>query len=137
MKIRQTIIFVGLALTLVYSFTRHRTPHENPPKPKAWVIAFEQPFEAAHQFSEGLAVIQSGGKYGYIDRTGRVVIQPQFDQAEDFSGGMASIAIHYKHGYINQRGELVVKPQFEYAHDFSDGLALVSPNERSSSFIDK
>jgi hypothetical protein len=31
--------------------------------------------------------VQVNGKYGYIDRTGRVVIPPQYARAEDFSEG--------------------------------------------------
>jgi beta-lactamase class A len=133
---RQTIIFIGLALTVLYSYLSQRSSHVNPPKPKPWEIAFEQPFEAAHPFHDGLAAIETGGKYGYIDKTGRVVIEPQFDDAEDFSGGMARVTVDYKVGYINQRGEIVIKPQFEYAYDFSDGLALVSSDKRSASYID-
>jgi len=43
--------------------------------------------------SSGLFVIMQGGKYGYIDRTGKVVITPQFDGAWKFSDGMALVKI--------------------------------------------
>ena len=135
MRFRTALLIVGLILTLVYSFFTEYTFDNNLPQPKPWEIAFEQPFAMAHPFAEGFAVIETGGKYGYIDKTGRVVIKPQFDHAEDFSGGMARITINYKNGYINQSGEIVVEPQFEYAEDFSDGLARVTSNERAS-YID-
>src|SRR4029450_7024293 len=90
----------------------------------------------ARPFSEGLAVIVRDSKYGYIDRTGKVVIHPQFDGAEDFSEGMALVKINYKSGYINHDGEIVVKPQFEYAYGFSEGLALVDFGKLGAGYID-
>ena len=41
----------------------------------------------------GLFPIVQDGKYGYIDRTGKAVIEPQFDRAEGFEDGMALIAM--------------------------------------------
>src|SRR5215204_6677153 len=102
-RLKQTVLFIGLILTLLYSYINQRTPPETQPKPKSWEVAFEQPFEVAHPFSEGLAVIGMGGKYGYVDKTGNVVIQPQFDEAEDFTEGMACITINYKEGFINRK----------------------------------
>jgi hypothetical protein len=39
-----------------------------------------------------LAVVQHG-KYGYIDQTGRVIIQPQFIWADDFLDGAGSVYV--------------------------------------------
>jgi hypothetical protein len=44
------------------------------------------------------------GKYGYIDKTGKIVIKPQFDFAESFSEGLAWVSISGKDGYINKTG---------------------------------
>ena len=40
------------------------------------------------QFSEGLARVSRDKQVGFVDKTGRIVIEPQFDYAEDFSGGL-------------------------------------------------
>ena len=69
--------------------------------------------------------IKIGDKYGYIDQTGRVVIQPQFDSARDFSEGMALIQMSKKYGFIDKKGYLVIPPQFDDAGVFSEGLAIV------------
>jgi WG containing repeat len=37
--------------------------------------------------NKGPLTVKVDGKYGYIDRTGKVIIKPQFDDAERFSGG--------------------------------------------------
>lgn len=44
-----------------------------------------------HDFSEGLAAIYMNGKWGYIDRQGKIVIQPQFSQANNFSERLAYV----------------------------------------------
>ena len=43
--------------------------------------------------NSGLYPIQDGGKLGYIDRNGKVVINPQFDWAGEFSEGLANVGI--------------------------------------------
>ena len=37
--------------------------------------------------------VRIGGKFGYIDRTGKVVIETKFDGARDFSEGLAAVKI--------------------------------------------
>ncbi len=44
-------------------------------------------------FQEGLALIELNDKYGFIDKTGNVVIPLQFDYAHDFSEGLAESII--------------------------------------------
>jgi len=36
-------------------------------------------------FSESLAAVKIGDKWGYIDTTGKLVIQPQYDMVNGFS----------------------------------------------------
>ncbi len=60
-------------------------------------------------------------KYGYIDKNGKIVINPQFDYAKDFSKGPARIkiggtktlfdlVIGGKWGYIDKNGKIVWNP---------------------------
>ncbi len=48
-------------------------------------------FEQADAFSDGLARVKIGEKWGYIDKTGKQVIQPQLDEADSFSEGLALV----------------------------------------------
>lgn len=82
------------------------------------------------KFFEGFARVVIRDKYGFCDKSGRIIIKPRFDSAEDFSGGLATVSNGGRYGYINQTGELVVKPKFEYAHDFSNGIACVQLNDK-------
>jgi hypothetical protein len=72
-------------------------------------------FERAMPFSEGLAAVRIGGRFGYIDERGEIAIQPQFDLAGDFIQGLAEILVGDKTGIINRRGEIVVQPMFQRA----------------------
>jgi hypothetical protein len=62
-------------------------------------------------FSEGLAPVQIGRRWGYIDMAGRVVIKPKFSEAYDFSGGIARVIVPgRKMGYIDKAGKYVWRP---------------------------
>src|SRR5437868_2642270 len=67
---------------------------------------------------KGPLIVKIGGKYGYIDRTGKIIINPQFDEANNFSGGLAEVCLgkcpffadqtnpdDSKYGYINEKGQ--------------------------------
>ncbi|MDD5090649.1 MAG: WG repeat-containing protein, partial [Candidatus Wallbacteria bacterium] len=80
----------------------------------------------AYQFREGLAVIRLKGLYGFMDRDGRVVIDPEFTEALDFSEGAAAVKSKDKWGYIDRTGFWLKKPVYDEARSFSCGMARVS-----------
>ncbi len=67
-------------------------------------------YSDAAPFSEGLAATEMNGKWGYVDRTGKTVVEPQFDYTYGFHGGLAMVLIDDKFGYINPKGEYIWKP---------------------------
>ncbi len=93
--------------------------------------------------ASGLYPISVGGKWGYIDKTGIVKIQPQFGMASDFSEGLAPVSAltgNQEWGYIDTSGAMVIQPQFFLAAAFSEGLAMVeakSDQDVLCGFIDK
>jgi hypothetical protein len=66
-------------------------------------------------------------EWGYIDKTGAVVIEPQYPAAGRFSEGFAPVVLEGtdEYGYINESGVVVIQPQFAIASPFSEGLAAV------------
>ncbi len=75
---------------------------------------------------EGLFPIFVNDKWGYIDNTGKVVIESQFEGVHRFSGGLAVVEIQKKFGYIDKTGNIVIELKFDKAGDFSNGLAYVN-----------
>ena len=102
-------------------------------------------------FSEGLAwVCNKEGKFGYIDKTGKVVVPFRYeacydDDSElyyqqpcyDFHEGLARICdkTTEKYGFIDREGNEVFPCQFEYAEDINEGVARVEL-EGQYGFID-
>jgi len=66
---------------------------------------------------EGLAAAERGGKWGFIDRTGRFVIEPQFDYAYNFACGLAHVqkgrGRNPKSGLIDTSGRFVLAVTFD------------------------
>lgn len=76
--------------------------------------------------------IREDGKYGYIDRTGKVVIAPQYENTMGFNEGVAATRMNGKYGYIDTKGKWVIAPQFEFTYKFSEGLAMVRTGKKYS-----
>ena len=78
------------------------------------------------------------GLWGYVDRSGKMVIEKQYGFADDFSEGLAGVVVRDKFGFINRNGEMVIPPRFTprrgpYSWSplvatsrFSEGLAPVT-----------
>ena len=98
--------------------------------------------EACGSFNDVLAPVKVEDKYGYINKEGKMIINPQFDKALPFNEGLAAVATINKdkgevlYGFINKKGEIIINPQFKYAGSFSEGLALVYDGKKCG-YIDK
>ncbi len=86
----------------------------------------------ADSFSQGLAAVYQSGKWGYIDKSGAMIIEPQFESALCFSQELARVKKDGLWGFINQKGSVVIKPQF--GEDFIDKLATKDHAEAMSNF---
>jgi hypothetical protein len=80
---------------------------------------------ALYQDSE---LIITGSRFGYADREGKIVIEPQYRQAYDFSEGLAAVMRIDKYGYIDKEGERVTDFIFDHAESFYKNRAIVSFN---------
>jgi hypothetical protein len=65
------------------------------------------------QFHEGLARIGRSYLYGYIDTTGKVVIEPQYATATDFANGVAIVSKNQKYGVINADGTVAIPLEYD------------------------
>lgn len=113
-----------------------------------WAFTTNQ-FDRCNDFNDGLAIVKIGFERGYINREGKIHIEPQFNIIDAFSEDVASAGyINFKtmeaqSGYINRAGEFVIEPQFEVTSPFQEGYACVRQNklwgyiDKSGNFIIK
>lgn len=93
-------------------------------------------FKYAQDFSDGLAGVYIGndedGKWGYIDKTGSMVIAPQFSDARPFLDGLALVRSGTgesgKYGCIDKSGIMATAPTFDKVWHSYDGLTAIEIN---------
>ncbi len=109
------------------------------------VVIPRREYVVSNDFSEGLAAVEKhdadgNEKYGFIDKTGKIVVTPEYDGAENFSDGLAKVRKGGwetgKYGLIDKTGKIVVPLEYDNIGSFSDGLARVEKNGKYG-FIDK
>lgn len=89
------------------------------------------------EFSDGLSRQLFGTKYGFIDSTGKVIIQPQFDLTLGFSERLAAVQVGKKWGYIDTSGKMVIGLQdLSFAKPFHNGLARVGFGKAGWGYLD-
>jgi hypothetical protein len=59
-------------------------------------------------FKYDVTPIEQDGKWGYIDTTGRFIIEPQFEDARSFKDGVASVRKNDKWVLIDKSGNIFV-----------------------------
>jgi hypothetical protein len=91
-------------------------------------------------FDEGLMAIKKDDLVGYMDRSGKMAIEPKYPIADPFFEGMAAIAFKYGHwGYLDTMGLLLLDLknfEVELASKFKEGLAGIKTKD-GYGFIDK
>ena len=81
-------------------------------------------------------------RYGFIDQSGNVVIEPQFTAAHDFSDGLAAVSKSTEYnklwGYVDRDGNYVISPVFHVEpDDFHDGYAIATKTNGKKVYFDK
>lgn len=66
------------------------------------------------------------GKYGYVDETGKEIIEGKFDYAASFGEDRAVVTMGDMSGYIDRKGEIIIPLEYMMASDFYNGLAKVN-----------
>lgn len=100
-------------------------------------------YDDVGSLSEGLVAVRHEGRWGYVDRGGRPVIQARFARAGEFSEGLAPVAEQaWTCGYADASGKLVIAPRFRLCYPFSNGLARVEilgpdPKVPLAGFVDR
>ena len=97
-------------------------------------------------FHEGLVAVANARKrrvfyesyWGFIDKTGKIVVPTIYKKVGDFSEGLALVVNkNKKYGFIDKTGKVVIPLEYDYAEDFSEGLAYVNKKNVKRGFINK
>lgn len=92
--------------------------------------------------SKGPLPVKRGGQWGFVDTTGKIVIEPAYEMADFFYEERAAVRTQGKWGFIDFSGKMVVPAQYSTVHRFSDGLAHVmtdggTPETRIYGYVQK
>ena len=82
-------------------------------------------FDFALNFSGESVSLILDQRVGYIDQSGRIMIEPQFKGVGSFSNGLAPIQIKGKWGFIDQTSQTVIKPKFDGVGRFLEDIARI------------
>lgn len=85
-----------------------------------------------------LIPVKRAEQWGYVDKQGINVINPQFSQADFFRDGLALVRdLQGKVGFINAKGTYEITPQYLKGLPFSEGLTFVVSEGGAPTCIDK
>ncbi|AKG37629.1 hypothetical protein VK70_06165 [Paenibacillus durus ATCC 35681] len=104
------------------------------------VHTFNQTYDSDYAFSGGLAAAYAlkGGKLGFINTSGELVIPYQYTYARRFSEGVSLVQNGKgKYGFIDAAGKTIIPFQFKAGGDFSGGLAAVENAKGKWGYINK
>lgn len=75
---------------------------------------------------DGLAkIINQDLNYGFVDRSGNIVIDMKYEFAEDFSEELAVVRLNNKFGFVDRTGKTTISFIYDDATSFLDGRAEV------------
>jgi len=99
---------------------------------------FSSPYEI-NDFHNGAAIcVKNSGEgkriYGYIDKKGRTLFEPQFEYAFDFNTGKALAKIKEKeYVVIDKNGEIISRLNYNNIRDLSEDIMVFSDDKNKKS----
>lgn len=75
--------------------------------------------------SEGLRGIKRNGKFGFIDKEGRLRIANRYESISNFHNGLAAVKILGKWGFVDKQDKIAINPSYEEVSDFLQDVTIV------------
>jgi hypothetical protein len=121
------IIAMGLSATFLYA---GNTPVKNKKRTHSTI-------KNTMKSQVFLSLVEMNDKYGFIDISGKIVIQCQYERAGEFSEGLAWVKMNGRYGFIDKNGNQIIKCKYKEVHDFSGGIVAVKELSGYWSLLDK
>ena len=101
------------------------------------VIAFHS-WQEVWPFQEGLAPIEIADRFGFIDKSGEVIIPCVWRSVSGFNEGLSRVEDDRGlEGVINKCGDIVIPCQWNHIGSFNDGLAVVNDANNKWGYINR
>ena len=120
-------------------------------------LVFEMDAVNVEDFSEGLAAFEVENENvsayasrpsvvtgrtgfiwcGYLDKAGRVAVQPRYQSCGQFTEGLARVSVDGEWQYIDSSGKIVLSAKYYWVGAFRHGLAAVRDENNRRGYIDK
>ncbi|MBQ8815272.1 MAG: WG repeat-containing protein [Lachnospiraceae bacterium] len=72
-------------------------------------------------FTGDYTAVKVGALWGFVDKTGNLVLEAQYEDAKPFGNGVGAVKADGLWGYVNHSGRMVIAPTFDDAGCFSSG----------------
>ncbi|WP_423380464.1 WG repeat-containing protein [Burkholderia sp. LMG 32019] len=87
-------------------------------------VVHEPAFDAVWDFSEDIACVRVGERFGLVRTDGTWVLEPSLDDFGEFSDGLASASVDDRWGFVDTNGAWVIPPRFNDVQEFVNGSAV-------------
>lgn len=88
----------------------------------------EMPQNHLSLFNENLAPFYQNGKYGFVNKSNKIVISCEYEMVWGFRKGLAKVKKDKKLGYINPKNEIIIPIEYDELSTFSEGLIISKKN---------
>ncbi len=96
-------IFIGIII--IIAFISHSDTSNEIPNTDTSANKVERNYDFVSNYSEGLAKVRKGNKWGYINKNGTLIIPEIYDEAGVFSGGKSSVKMNGRWTEIDKNGK--------------------------------
>lgn len=86
---------------------------------------------------ERVAVRSTTRRWGFIDKNGRMTVQPKYRLVHDYSEGLAVVYDKSRWGVIDKEGQEVIPPIYAQMGDFKEGKAWVALKKGYKGYVNK
>jgi hypothetical protein len=101
-------------------------------------VLIQPQFKDANLFSDGLAAVSNGERYGFIDTSGVIIIPYSYDETfMGFNHGVSDVKLNDSCGYIDKKGKVVIPLIYESAYPFMSDYAQVETFSGKKLLINK
>lgn len=93
-------------------------------------------YDSPIEFSEGLALVEKGGRCGFIDTEGKLIIELKYDSGVSFHNGLAAVGNGNHFYFINAKNEIISGPFVDLGEEvYSHMAAYMEYSEDCTAFF--